>query len=334
MLVEEGFLYLGRELGEVARGEATPVAVGEVVAFGPGGVVEVGDVVAGGRGAAGVEGGYLLDVTHEEEVGGRREFVGGIGVEAFDVGSDVGGSGAHAALAGVGDGDEHALALFPLDEGVKRSPEAAVRHDEVVQRGVATDGLAGGVGLQDVVPHGEVGRVVAKVHPLGGGEVGIVVLKGDGHGGDEEHFARDGVVGQGGYAQAGEVAVARHTDFLDGGRGQLVVAIGGIEGAVDDEGEWCAVGLGGDRLYGHEGVFEIVQLPKAHVGHFYGHFAAQGYLYQFGEYRKVGGSQRGGGYGPREGDHGVGLALHFLDVHGGFGGGVGEGGSGVVCGYH
>ena len=154
--------------------------------------------------------------------------------------------------------------------------------------------------------------MVAKVHPLGGGEVGIVVLKGDGHGGDHQHLAGDGVVGQGGYAQAGEVAVARHADFLDGGGGQLVVAIGGIEGAVDDEGERCAVRLGWDGLYGHEGVLEAVQLPKAHVGDFYGHLAAEGYLYQFGEYRKVGGSQRGGGYGPGEGDHGVGLRVFFV----------------------
>ena len=154
-------------------------------------------MVGGGSGAACIEGCYLLMVAYKQKVGGCREFFGGVGVVAFDVVGNVRVGGAYVGVARVGHCDDHALFSFPLDEGVEGSSETVVRHDEVVQRCVATDRLAGGESLEDVLPHGEAWRIVAAVHLLGGGDVNSLVLEAHGHGGDKQHLARDGVVGKG-----------------------------------------------------------------------------------------------------------------------------------------
>lgn len=112
LLIEEGLVDDGGEGGGIGGGEATLVAVGEVVGGGPSGEVEVGDMVVGGVagpiagiGEFGVESVKLVVVAHEKEEGGGGRVVRGAVVEHGEVGGEV----------GIG-GDAHVLIVEDVDE--------------------------------------------------------------------------------------------------------------------------------------------------------------------------------------------------------------------------
>lgn len=81
------------------------------------------------------EGGYLLMVTHDEEVGWGRIGGGGVGVLALDKRGDGGGCGAHGRRVGVDDVGEESLTAFPLHKVVQLATERAVGNDEVADGG-------------------------------------------------------------------------------------------------------------------------------------------------------------------------------------------------------
>ena len=82
LLIHQRFLYLRGQLAHVLRRETATVAVGHMVAGGPGGVIQVGDMVVV---ALTGEGRYLRHIAHQQQVGGGRLGGRGVGVLALDI---------------------------------------------------------------------------------------------------------------------------------------------------------------------------------------------------------------------------------------------------------
>ena len=125
LLVHERLLHLRRQLGDGLCREATVIAVRQVVAAGPSGVVEVGDVV-GRRSAA--EGGQLLVVADQQQIGGRRVGGGSTAILTLDVCLYGCGGGAHGGVVGVDNVGQEAFAFLPCHKVVQLAAEHAVGH--------------------------------------------------------------------------------------------------------------------------------------------------------------------------------------------------------------